>query len=133
MNFDRFMLRKYIGHPSDSYVNMFYKVSHKGNPQTSQTSQTLQKQVFAQSFKRDFSAVSNNMLITSNNELISKAICSHFDMVVLMNTYCDLQSKLQYWDVYYCVPTAIPISTFRHVLQCSEHGGEEDEDMSMKP
>lgn len=150
MQFDRFLLRKYKGHPTFSYVDMFYKVPPKAaNPPPLQ-----QKQIFTQSFTRDYSIVSSNVLVTSNNPLITKEICKMYrcrpemqwitvpkhlsevmmlDMVVLMNTYCDCKTRQQYWDVYYYVPTAIPLSTFRHTLQCAHGSDDDEEDLSMKP
>lgn len=147
MNFDRFLVRRFNGHPTYSCVDMFYRVT----PPTTTTPQ--QKHVFTKSFARDFTAVSSNMLITSANPLITKEICKQYkckhevewitvpkhlsevlmmDMVVLMNTYCDVSSKQQIWDLYYYVPSAIPLDSFRQILQLGDIVDDE-EDLSLKP
>lgn len=146
MQFDRFLIRRYSGHPTSSYVDMFYKASHKKRD-------GFRKTIFTQSFAKDFGLVSSNVLVTSSNHLITKAICNKFkckretqwitvpkhlsevmmiDMVVLMNTYCDLRSKKQVWDIYYSVPSATPLGTFKQILQLDD-SFDDDEDISMKP
>ena len=152
MNFDRYLVRKLDGHPVYSYVDMFYKKSKSNTIQLNRQKQN-KKQLFTHSFKKDFNMISKNLLITSNNPLISKAISKEYDcdtetqwitvpkhiseilmvdMVVLMNTYCDLISREQYWDLYYICPPSIPLSTFRQFVQLGD-GDEEEEDMSLKP
>lgn len=144
MQFDRFLLRRYSGHPVMSYVDMFYRVPKNGS---------YQKQVLSQAFTRDFSIVSKNVIVTSNNPLITKELCKTYmckrekqwitvpkhlsevmmmDMVVLMNTYCDCKTKLQYWDIFYFVPAATPTSVFRQAIQHTGDGDDE-EDLSLKP
>lgn len=144
INLDRYALRRFNGHPSHSYVDVFYKDVTINN--------TKEKRIFTRSFTRDFSIVSKNVIITTNNPLISKEIINKhgcykerqwitvpkhlsevlmMDMVVLMNTYCNLQNKHQYWDVYYFVPPPTPSSVFRAHMQGSD--SDDEEDLSSRP
>lgn len=141
MNFDRFTCRPYKNHPSYSIVDMFYKVKD-GN-----------KFIFTQQFKRDYSIVPKNIIITTNNDLISKEICKEYncikdpqwitvpkhlsevmrmDMVLLMNTYCNIINKEQYWDLYYYSPRGYSYVDFRTDIQYTENN-DDDEDYSLRP
>lgn len=141
LRFDRFMCRRYTGHPLHSKVDVFYK-DFEGN-----------KVILTKSFKKDFGNVSSNVLLSSNNHLISYAISKafncksentwitipkhlgnvlHMDFVVLMNTYCDVRSRDQIWDLCYYTSSVIPEAIFRLSLQ---HPGSssDDDDLSDRP
>ena len=143
MNFDRFHCRKFKGHPKFSYVDIYYhKTPVKAPP----------KHLFTTNFKRDFTMLGKNVIIASNNPLITKEIEDTFnctaetqwltvakhisetismDLVVLMNTYCNTKNKNQYFEVYYYTPQPMPVSIFRSDLQ---HDSDDDEeDLSLKP
>lgn len=134
LRFDRFMCRRYQGHPSYSRVDMFYKREGGG-----------EKVIYTQSFKRDFSTVPANVLVTSANPNITKNIAEELgclvedtwltvpkhisgvmriDMVLLMNCYCDMRSRECIWELQYYTPNAMPASVFRQDLQLQEIWGE---------
>ncbi len=136
MNFDKFNYKRYTGHPTYSYVDVFYAPS-------------TPKHILSVNFHKNHT---KNTIITSNNPLITREIKKNFkckqetqwitvakhisdtvsmDMVVLLTTYCDISSRSQCFDVYYYTPPGMPISTFRIAL---EYGPEDDEeDHSLKP
>lgn len=134
IRFDRFYCRRFEGHPTYAHVDMFYKSSHD------------QKHVLTQSFKRDFHQVPKNVVLISNNPTISAAIAHHYgcttevqwltvpkhvaevlrmDMAILMNTYCDLKSREQCWDIHYHTPVGLPTSFFAMDLRLATEGADE--------
>jgi hypothetical protein len=137
MQFDKFNYKGYKAHPSHSYVDLFY------------ASRVKTKNILSVNFHVN---QTKNTIITSNNPMISKEIRNKFncrqerqwitvakhisdtigmDMVVLLNTYCDVNTKNQCFDVYYYTPLGMPLSTFRTTLQYSP--GDDEEDLSLKP
>jgi hypothetical protein len=54
------------------------------------------------------------------------------DMVLLLNTYCNLKNKQQYWEIYYYTHGPMDTTTFRQMLQ-AEEGDDDDEDLSHLP
>lgn len=143
IHFDRFNCRKYTVHPKYSNVDLYYLKAKSPD-----------KHIFTARFERDFTPMGKNVIIASNNPLITKAIvdtyeCNsevqwmtvakhisdtlYMDLVILTNTYCDTKNKHQYFDVYYYTPSSIPLNTFRSDIQLTEVNDDEEEDMSMKP
>lgn len=144
MNFDKFTYRPYRGHPLYSYVSIFYKVKD-GN-----------KLILTKHFANDFNIIPKNVIIASSNDLIIKEICYNFacindsqwitvskhisdvlrmDMVLLMNTYCNIINKKQYWDLYYYTPKQHNILDCKTMILFDEYSEnyEDDDDPSLKP
>lgn len=137
MQFDKFNYKSYSGHPTHSYVDLFYAPKVKS------------KQLLSVNFHVNHT---KNTIISSNNPMISREIRSKFncrqerqwitvakhisdtigmDMVVLLNTYCDVSTKNQCFDVYYYTPQGMPLPTFRTSLQYTPD--DDEEDLSLKP
>lgn len=135
LRFDRFMCRRYEGHPTTGVVDMFWKRGVGGD-----------KYIYTQSFKRDFTLFPANMVVVSANPTITKGIVAgaecisedcwltvpkhiagvmRIDMVILLNTYCDMKTRDQIWDLQYYTPPVVPVVEFRKDLQLFEAGGEE--------
>lgn len=106
LKFDRYFTRKLIGCTN---VHVFYK-------------HMPEKRLLTEHFKNDFNVVHKNVILASCNETVSKAICEtydvqdeeqwltvprhlsdvlHMDLVVLMNTYSDVRTQEQCWEVAY--------------------------------
>jgi hypothetical protein len=143
MHFDRFYCRKATCHPQYSYVDIFYKAPA-----------FPAKTIMTYPYKSDATAAPKNVIIASTNSLITKYIFEHeksciterqwilvpraiseamrMDLVVLKNTFCDLATKDQCWEINYYIPSDMPAYIFRSSLQLSEHR-DEDEDLSHLP
>lgn len=147
IRFDHFHSRKFEGHPQYSYVEIFTR--HTPNNT---------KQVFTRpsSITTD-KTNTKNVIICTNNPVISKVIAPHFqcdterhwfsvpkhmcellqmDLILLMNTYCDIASKDQHWDVHYFIQQPIPEILFRSRLLLAYNNnkdGDDDIDMSHLP
>ena len=142
LNFDRFHCRKLKLHPKYAHVDLYY-LKNK-NPE---------KHILSVRFERDFTPTGKNVIIASNNPLITKEILSMYeasyevqwmtvakhisdtlsmDLVILTNTYCDTRNKHQYFDVHYYTPSPKPLNTFRSDIQLTEQDNT-DEDMSEEP
>jgi hypothetical protein len=140
MNFDRFNYQRYTGHPTYSYVDVFY---------APKSQYAIPKRMLSVNFHKNHT---KNIIITSNNPMISREIKQKFkcrqetqwitvakhisdtmgmDMVVILNTYCDIKSKSQCFDVYYYTPLCIPLDTFRTLIEYTPKDDEEDH--SLKP
>jgi hypothetical protein len=125
MQFDKFNYKGYKAHPSHSYVDLFY------------ASRVKTKNILSVNFHVN---QTKNTIITSNNPMISKEIRNKFncrqerqwitvakhisdtigmDMVVLLNTYCDVNTKNQCFDVYYYTPIATQTPTSRGIRSCT--------------
>ena len=140
IKFDKYFCHKYNHHPKYSYIDMFVK-NHENK-----------KCIFTSNFP----STNKNIIITSNNNNITKSIldefgcekevqwitvakhiseCINMDLVVLLNTYCDVKKKQQIFDVYYYTPSSVPVNVFRSSLQMLERqdSGDEDDDLSMLP
>lgn len=117
------------GHPVSMPVHTFFRASKKTGKQyltVPYSHPALQLEPY-------------NVLVASCNSTISKAlkaglkgvriehqpltIAKHLgevlqvDVVVVMNTYCDLASKEQAWDVYYHKSASTPLYYIRMNLQ----------------
>lgn len=109
LKFDRYFTRKMQGHPIYSPVTLFYKMAPS-------------KQLFTQYFNNDFNTVHKNVILASANPTITHSISQYYDcipeeqwitipkhlsevlrmdLVVLMNTYCDIRTEEQHWEVAY--------------------------------
>ena len=137
MQFDKFIYKSYSGHPTYSYIDLFYSRN------------VIPKQLLSVNFHKNHT---KNIIITSNNPMISREIKKNFkcrretqwitvgkhisdimsmDMVVLLNTYCDLRTKDECFDVYYYTPPVMPLNTFRSSIEYKP--GDDEEDHSLKP
>lgn len=138
IKFDKYFCHKYNHHPKYSYINMF--VINQNNKKCLLTS--------------NFQSGHKNIIITSNNINITKSIVDEFgcdkevqwitvakhisesinmDLVVLLNTYCDINKKQQIFDLYYYTPSSVSVNEFRSSLQMFESEGYDDDDLSMLP
>jgi hypothetical protein len=112
------------GHPTFKTINMFYKASY--------INCNYQKHYLTLPY-----ANAQNVLITCDNATITEAISQMYDInlefqpltvakhlgevmqmdvVVLLNTYCELASKEQAWDLHYYKCPGIPTQIARLML-----------------
>ena len=108
------------GHPTFKTINMFYKLDIKKDD--------YHKRYLSLPYSN-----THNVLVTSDNKTITSALCHIYnvhtefqpitvakhlgevmqmDVVVLLNTYCELSTKKQAWDLHYykCPGTSTQIA-----------------------
>ena len=115
------------GHPAFKTINMFYKASLKNGE--------YQKHYLTLPYSQTKTA--HNVLVASDNTTITDALCHIYDInvefqpftvakhlgevmqmdvVVLLNTYCELATMEQAWDLHYYTCPGTPTQIARSML-----------------
>lgn len=150
LRFDQFHSRRFDAHPQYSYVDIF---TRKVNVNTVQKNKNY-KQILTQPFSTTIDkSNTKNVILCTNNHVISKELADyyacdieshwlsipkhmcellHMDLIILLNTYCDITSKNQHWEVHYFVNQHVPEIVFRSRLLLSDRtSGTEDDDTDL--
>ncbi len=115
------------GHPAFKTIHMFYRASLKKDE--------YQKHYLTLPYAQSKNAY--NVLVASDNTTITDALCHLYDInvefqpltvakhlgevmqmdvVVLLNTYCELKTKEQAWDLHYYKFPGTPTQVARSML-----------------